>query len=73
MADMNEKIRELKGANVNVVLKSLPSQVVIDQDDCPGTSGGKCIINNVRVCKHFRGVKVTPERPDIVLCACPEK
>ena len=67
-----EKLTELKGATINVSLLPLPSQVVIDQDKCPRKdSNGHCVVNNKYVCEYFRGIRVTSERPDIILCAYP--
>ena len=75
---MEEKIRELKGANLNISLDTLPGQIVMEQDECPMKNSecktkNVCVLNNVRVCKYFRGIKVTPDRPDIILCAYPGK
>jgi hypothetical protein len=62
-----KKIRELKGANMDIDLISSPSW---PQDRCPwnvaeNTDHHKCAVKNISICRHFRGI----EKPDVVLCA----
>lgn len=68
------KIQELKGANMDIDLVSKPEDIRWEQDKCPwneaeGTKEHTCAVKNVSICKYFRGIK----KPDIVLCAYPEK
>jgi len=72
-----EKIRELKGANMDIDLATPEDKVHWKQDKCPwnvaeNTNKHKCAVKNVSICKYFRGIKVTKENPDIVLCTYPE-
>jgi catechol 2,3-dioxygenase-like lactoylglutathione lyase family enzyme len=73
-----EKIRELKGANMDIDLSTPEDKIHWKQDKCPWnekerTNKHKCAVKNVSICKYFRGIKVTKENPDIVLCAYPEE
>ena len=65
---MAEKIKELKGANMDIDLIPNP-KIHWEQEKCPwneaeGTDEHKCAVKNVSICKYFRGI----EKPDIVLC-----
>ncbi|MEK6934864.1 MAG: hypothetical protein AABW46_03225 [Nanoarchaeota archaeon] len=69
-----EKIKELKGANMDIDLTAIPEKIHWKQDKCPwniaeNTNEHKCAIKNVSICKYFRGIKA----PDIVCCAYPDK
>ena len=71
-----EKIRELKGANMDIDLTTPEGKIHWKQDKCPwnereGTKKHKCTVKNVSICKYFKGIKVTKKNPDIVLCAYP--
>jgi hypothetical protein len=73
-----EKIRELKGANMDVDLTSDPKDITWKQNKCPWnkeekTNEHKCAVKNVSICKYFQGIKSTKESKDTVLCAYPEK
>ena len=73
MSGDSEKIRELKGGNMDIELIPNPS-VPWPQDSCPwniaeDTTVHKCAIKNVSICDYFRGVKPF----DIVQCAYPGK
>ncbi len=68
-----EKIRELKGANMDVDLLPNPD-VEWKMDKCPWnvaekTNEHKCAVKNISICKYFRGIK----SKDTVLCSYPEK
>ena len=69
----NEKIRELKGGNMDIDL--LPnSNIDWKQDNCSwnvedGENKHRCAVKNVSVCKYFKGVK----KWDIVLCGYSKK
>ncbi|MBI2671055.1 hypothetical protein HYX18_03720 [Candidatus Woesearchaeota archaeon] len=69
MKKSEEKVRELKGANMDIDL--LPNiKITWHQDKCPwniakNTNEHKCAVKNVSICKYFRGIK----KPDVVLCA----
>ena len=60
---MPEKIRELKGANMEIDF----SPAEWPQDKCPWGSDKKCAVKGVSICKYFRGIKAK----DKVLCAYP--
>ncbi len=64
-----EKIRELKGGNLDIDLIPNPKLTWL-QDKCPwniseNTIEHKCAVKNVSICKYFRGIK----SKDTVLCA----
>ena len=65
---MKEKIRKLKGGNMDIDL--FHADVTWKQDKCPwneheNTNEHKCAVKNISICKFFRGIK----KPDVVLCA----
>ncbi|MFH0936387.1 MAG: hypothetical protein V1815_01755 [Candidatus Woesearchaeota archaeon] len=69
-----KKIRELKGANMDIDLVSKPGYIHWKQDKCPwnikdNSNKHKCALKNVSICKYFKGIKIL----DIVLCAYPQK
>lgn len=73
-----EKIRELKGANMDIDLASDPKDITWEQNRCPWnvvekTTEHKCAVKNVSICRYFRGIRFTKENKDTVLCAYPEK
>ena len=73
-----EKIRELKGANMDIDLTTPFEKIHWKQDKCPwnekeGTDKHKCAVKNISICKYFRGIKATKETQDIVLCAYPDE
>ncbi|MBI2047287.1 hypothetical protein HYT26_03960 [Candidatus Pacearchaeota archaeon] len=70
----NEKIRELKGANMDIDLTTAMGKIHWKQDKCPwnsaeDTNEHRCAVKNISICRYFRGIKPL----DIVLCAYPEK
>lgn len=63
-----EKLRELKGANMDINLLSNPN-ITWKQDICPwneaeNTREHKRAVKDTSLCKYFRGIK----KPDTVLC-----
>ena len=71
---MVEKIRKLKGANMDIDLATPPGNISWQQDRCPwneaeGTDSHTCAVKNVSICPYFRGV----EYIDTVLCSYPNK
>ena len=69
---MNEKIRKLKGANMDIDLATPPENISWQQDGCPwneaeGTDSHKCAVKNVSICPYFCGV----EYIDTLLCCYP--
>jgi hypothetical protein len=69
---MNEKIRKLKGANMDIDLATPPGNISWQQDRCPWneaeeTDSHKCAVKNVSICPCFCGV----EYIDTVLCSYP--
>jgi hypothetical protein len=69
-----DKVRELKGANMDIDLTTPKEKINWNQDKCPwniaeNTKDHKCAIKNISICKYFRGIKPI----DIVLCAFPVK
>lgn len=71
---MNEQIRKLKGANMDIDLATPPGNIVWEQDNCPwneaeGTNTHKCAVKNVSICRYFCGV----EYIDTVLCCYPNE
>ena len=71
---MNEKIRKLKGANMDIDLATLPGTISWQQDRCPwneaeGTDIHKCAVKNVSICPYFRGVQYI----DTLLCCYPKE
>ena len=68
----NEKITELKGANMDIDLLD-NKKVGWEQDEClwnesEKTEKHKCAIKNISLCKYFKGIKY----PDKVLCTFPK-
>ena len=71
---MNEKIRKLKGANMDIDLATTPGTISWQQERCPwneaeGTDIHKCAVKNVSICPYFRGV----EYIDTLLCCYPNE
>ena len=71
---MNEQLRKLKGANMDIDLATPPGNIVWEQDNCPwneaeGTNTHKCAVKNVSICRYFCGV----EYIDTVLCCYPNE
>jgi len=71
---MDEKIRKLKGANMDIDLASPQESIAWEQDGCPwnkaeGTDQHRCAVKNVSICPYFCGV----ENLDILLCCYPHE
>lgn len=69
---MEEQIRKLNGANMDIDLATPQGAISWDQDKCPWniaekTNEHKCAIKNVSICRYFRGV----EYLDTLLCSYP--
>ena len=69
---MNEKLRKLTGANMDIDLATPRGEISWEQDRCPWneaeqTNEHRCAIKNVSICRYFRGV----EYLDILLCSYP--
>jgi hypothetical protein len=69
---MNEKIRQLKGANMDIDLATPEGRISWEQDFCPWnqaehTDEHRCAVKNVSICRYFRGV----EYMDTLLCSYP--
>jgi len=71
---MDEKIKKLKGANMDIDLATPPGNIAWEQDRCPwnkaaGTDSHKCAVKNVSICPYFCGV----EYLDTLLCCYPNE
>jgi hypothetical protein len=69
---MENQIRRLSGANMDIDLATPASAIEWTQDRCPwneadGTDAHRCATKNVSICPHFGGI----ESLDTVLCAYP--
>ena len=71
---MNESIRKLKGANMDIDLATPQGNIAWQQDRCPwneveNTDMHTCAVKNVSVCPYFCGV----EYLDTLLCSYPNE
>ena len=71
---MNEVIRKLKGANMDIDLATSQGNIAWEQDRCPwndaeSTNTHKCAVKNVSICPYFCGV----EYLDTLLCCYPNE
>lgn len=69
---MDERIRKLKGANMDIDLATPKGSIAWEQDACPwnaeeGSTEHQCAVKNISICQYFRGV----EAPDTLLCCYP--
>jgi hypothetical protein len=69
---MNEYIRKLKGANMDIDLATPHGDIAWEQDGCPWntaeqTNTHRCAVKNISICPYFCGV----EYIDTVLCCYP--
>lgn len=69
---MNERIRRLNGANMDIDLATPASAISWEQDKCPWNeadrmSAHKCAVKNVSICRYFCGI----EYMDTLLCCYP--
>jgi len=70
---MDEVIKKLNGANMDIDLATPKSMISWEQDRCPWnetekTDGHKCAVKNVSKCHYFCGI----EYLDTVLCCYPQ-
>ncbi len=71
---MNDQIRKLKGANMDIDMVTPQAAIDWEQDNCPwneaeGTDMHKCAVKNVSICPYFCGV----EYLDTLLCCYPNE
>ena len=71
---MVERIRKLKGANMDIDMASPAGSIPWEQDQCPWNKSEKttahhCAVKNVSICKFFCGV----EYLDTLLCCYPHE
>ncbi len=71
---MNENIRKLKGANMDIDQATAIGSIAWAQDSCPwnqaeATDTHKCAAKNVSICPYFCGV----EYLDTLLCCYPNE
>ena len=71
---MEELIRRLNGANMDIDLVTPPGMIPWQQDACPwnnaeNTDEHKCAVKNVSICQYFCGVAYL----DTLLCCYPNK
>ena len=69
---MDEIIKELSGANMDIDLTTNKDDINWSQETCPwnkeeNTNIHKCAIKNTSICKYFCGIKYL----DKVLCSYP--
>jgi len=69
---MNDLIKKLKGANLDIDLATPKNMIPWKQDKCPWneaekTNMHKCAVKNVSICRYFCGV----EYMDTLLCCYP--
>lgn len=71
---MHEKIRKLRGANMDIDLVTPPDEIDWPQDACPWNAAEavrehRCAVKNVSICPYFCGV----EYLDTLLCCYPSE
>ena len=71
---MDNNIKELSGANMDIDLVSNKSDISWEQEVCPwnrdeNTDVHKCAVKNTSICKYFCGIKYL----DKVLCSYPNE
>jgi len=69
---MNELIKKLNGANMDIDLATPKDAISWEQDQCPWneaeqTSVHQCAVKNVSICRYFCGVAYL----DTLLCCYP--
>jgi len=69
---MEESIRKLKGANMDIDLATPKGMIAWEQDRCPwneaeNTTMHMCAVKNVSICEYFCGI----EYLDNLLCCYP--
>jgi len=71
---MVERIKKLKGANMDIDMASPEGNIPWEQDKCPWNQSEKtyihkCAVKNVSICQYFCGV----EYLDTLLCCYPNE
>ena len=71
---MNDHIRKLNGANMDIDLATPRGEISWEQDRCPWNEAEqsnehRCAVKNVSICRYFRGVKYM----DTLLCSYPDE
>jgi hypothetical protein len=69
---LDEIIKKLRGANMDIDLATPQDKIAWQQDACPwnvaeNTAEHKCAVKNVSICRYFCGV----EHLDTLLCCYP--
>ena len=69
---MDDMIRKLDGANMDIDLTTPAGDIVWGQDACPwntaeGSRDHRCAVKNISICPYFCGI----EYMDFVLCCYP--
>ena len=70
---MNNPVRKLNGANMDIDLATPLGEIDWEQDQCPWneaehTDEHKCAVKNISICRYFCGV----EYLDKLLCCYPQ-
>ena len=71
---MDEQIRKLRGANMDIDLSTPRESISWEQDRCPwneadNTNQHKCAVRSISICPYFCGV----EYLDMLLCCYPDE
>ena len=71
---MDNVIRKIDGANMDIDLTTPKGQIQWHQETCPwneieGTEEHKCAVKNISICKYFCGIQYM----DYVLCSYPNE
>ena len=71
---MNDEIRRIDGANMDIDLVTPEDQIMWKQDPCPWNlaetnSKHRCAVKNISICPYFCGI----EYQDYVLCSYPNE
>ena len=69
---MDDVIRKLDGANMDIDLTTSAGEIIWQQHTCPwnaaeGSRDHRCAVKNVSICPYFCGI----EYQDYVLCCYP--
>ena len=69
---MDEIIRKLRGANMDIDLATPRDEIAWEQMDCPWNAAGqtrehRCAVKNISICPYFCGVEFL----DTLLCCYP--
>jgi hypothetical protein len=71
---LDELVRRLGGANMDIDLTTLAGSIAWQQDQCPwndaeSTEEHRCAVKNISICQYFCGI----EYLDTVLCCYPHE